>query len=149
MEVFKKCYKKKDSQWSSPRALKVAKLFVRMMEECQRQQNSDQDLPLSSQSLVAPNEQQVWLSAKCGRKRGRVFGLGSEAHHTIVGPSHTSSSTNPLLSQPQSSCPDLDDQYRGLRNGCGRWIAPGPILQLISRYPTVAMTNTRPKRLLI
>ncbi|KAL0317437.1 UNVERIFIED_CONTAM: hypothetical protein Sangu_2158000 [Sesamum angustifolium] len=41
----------------------------------------------SSQASVTAYEQQLWMLAASGRKRGRVIDLRSEAHHTIVGPS--------------------------------------------------------------
>ncbi|KAL2254973.1 UNVERIFIED_CONTAM: hypothetical protein Sindi_0292000 [Sesamum indicum] len=65
IEVFEKVYKKKeDDQWSGPRAMEVA-----------RQHNNNEEPPLSSQGFVALNN----------RKRGRVFGLNFEAHHSVVG----------------------------------------------------------------
>ncbi|KAL0386565.1 UNVERIFIED_CONTAM: hypothetical protein Slati_4594200 [Sesamum latifolium] len=56
MEVFKRCYKKKeDGGWSGPRAAVVA-------------------------ASVVMTEQQIWLAAIGGKNKGHVFGLGSEAH---------------------------------------------------------------------
>ncbi|KAL0283513.1 UNVERIFIED_CONTAM: hypothetical protein Sangu_2885900 [Sesamum angustifolium] len=47
-----------------------------------------------------------------GRKRGRVFGVGSEAHHTIAGPSQPSSSTAPTPSPPQPQSDNLRDRVQ-------------------------------------
>ncbi|KAL0434328.1 UNVERIFIED_CONTAM: hypothetical protein Slati_2767100 [Sesamum latifolium] len=71
--------------------ISLQELFLRMMEEYQNQPNNDQDPPLSSQCLVAPTEQQVWLSAMGCQKRGRVFGRSS--NHTIAGQAQPSMST--------------------------------------------------------
>ncbi|KAL0368390.1 UNVERIFIED_CONTAM: hypothetical protein Scaly_1057900 [Sesamum calycinum] len=66
----------------------------------------------SSQASVTPNEQQLWMSTAGGRKRGRVFDLDSEAHHTIAGPSQSSSSTAPMPSPPQLQSDDLRDRVQ-------------------------------------
>ncbi|XP_011100980.1 uncharacterized protein LOC105179083 [Sesamum indicum] len=119
MEVFENCYKKKDEHWSGPRVEEVSELFLTMMEESRNQQNSDQDPLLSSQGFVAPNEQHVWLSATGDRKRVRVFGLGSKAHHMIVGPSQPSMSTAPSCSPPQPSRPNRNDLIARLEEWMG------------------------------
>ncbi|KAL0287920.1 UNVERIFIED_CONTAM: hypothetical protein Scaly_2751500 [Sesamum calycinum] len=70
--VFEKCYqKKKDDNGAG--AAEVAELFLRMMDECHNLQNSDQNPLLVSQSLLAPNVQQVRLVAACGRKRAEYL----------------------------------------------------------------------------
>ncbi|KAL0292593.1 UNVERIFIED_CONTAM: hypothetical protein Scaly_2582400 [Sesamum calycinum] len=69
--------------------------FLRLLRECQGEENSREELATSSQASVTLNKQQLWMSAAGGLKRGRVFGLGSKAHHTIVGPSQPNSSTTP------------------------------------------------------
>ncbi|KAL0349847.1 UNVERIFIED_CONTAM: hypothetical protein Sradi_4133900 [Sesamum radiatum] len=91
MEVFEKVYKKKDEgQWSGSRAEEVA----------EKENNNEKQAP-SSQASVIPFGQQLWMLAAGGRKRGRVLGLGSEAHHTIAEPLQRSSPTAPTLSPPQ------------------------------------------------
>ncbi|XP_011085391.1 uncharacterized protein LOC105167394 [Sesamum indicum] len=117
MEVFEKVYKKKeDRQWSGPRVEEVAEMFLRLMEERQRQQNHNEELPLSSEGSVAPNEQQVWMSATGGWKRGRVFGLGIEAHHSIIGPSQVTQLIAPSCSPPQPQHPDIDERVLALEH---------------------------------
>ncbi|KAL0433280.1 UNVERIFIED_CONTAM: hypothetical protein Slati_2662300 [Sesamum latifolium] len=86
--------------------------FLRLLDGRQRQEPSSDETAPSSQASVAPNEEQLWMSAVGGRKRGRVFGLGSEAHNTIVGPSQPSSSTAPTPSPPQQKSPDLRDRVQ-------------------------------------
>ncbi|KAL0333116.1 UNVERIFIED_CONTAM: hypothetical protein Scaly_2213100 [Sesamum calycinum] len=59
-------------------SLKLNKLVngsysLRMMDECHNLQNSDQNPLLVSQSLLAPNVQQVRLVAACGRKRAEYL----------------------------------------------------------------------------
>ncbi|KAL0409753.1 UNVERIFIED_CONTAM: hypothetical protein Sradi_1909700 [Sesamum radiatum] len=49
-----------------------------------------------------------------GRKRGRVFGLDSKAHHMNVGPSQPNRPTAPTPSPPQPQRPGLDDQLPNL-----------------------------------
>ncbi|KAL0458549.1 UNVERIFIED_CONTAM: hypothetical protein Slati_0482100 [Sesamum latifolium] len=102
MEVFEKLYKKKeDDQWSGSRA-----------EEVARQEPNFKEPAPSSQASMAPNEQQLWMSAVGDRKKGRVFGLSSEAHNTIAGPSQPSGSTAPTPSPPQQESPDLTDRMQ-------------------------------------
>ncbi|KAL0423261.1 UNVERIFIED_CONTAM: hypothetical protein Sradi_0860900 [Sesamum radiatum] len=73
MEVFKKVYKKKDDdQWNGSRAEDVAAVEGTLG----RREQHDEPAP-SSQASVTPYEQQLWMSAVGGRKRGRVIGLGS------------------------------------------------------------------------
>ncbi|KAL0434255.1 UNVERIFIED_CONTAM: hypothetical protein Slati_2759800 [Sesamum latifolium] len=55
MEVFERCYKKKEDSWSGPRAAEVA-------------------------ASVAMTEQQMWLDAVGGKNKGCVFDLSSVAH---------------------------------------------------------------------
>ncbi|KAK4389938.1 hypothetical protein Sango_2330800 [Sesamum angolense] len=101
MEVFEKVYKKKDDdQWSGQRAEEVVEIFLSLLGEHQRQENSSEEPAPSSQASVAPNEQQLWMSTASGRKMGRVFGLSSKAHHTIDGPSLPISSTALTPSPP-------------------------------------------------
>ncbi|KAL0377073.1 UNVERIFIED_CONTAM: Polyprotein P3 [Sesamum calycinum] len=111
MEVFKKVYKKKeDGQWSSSRAEEVAEAFLRLLDGRQRQEPSSEEPTSSSQASVAQKEQQLWMSAASGQKRGRVFSLDFKANNMIAGPSQPSSSTAPTPSPPQLESPDLGDQ---------------------------------------
>ncbi|KAK4385965.1 hypothetical protein Sango_2720500 [Sesamum angolense] len=70
--------------------------------------SSEEPAP-SSQASVTPNEQQLWISAV---KRGRVFDLRFEAHHTIAGSSQPSNSTTPTPSPPQPQSDDLRDRVQ-------------------------------------
>ncbi|KAL0413927.1 UNVERIFIED_CONTAM: hypothetical protein Sradi_1594400 [Sesamum radiatum] len=65
---------------------------------------------------MALNEQQLWMSAAGGQKRGRVFSLNSEAHHMLAGPSQRSSSTAPKPWPPQPQRPNLDDRVQILEH---------------------------------
>ncbi|KAL0406612.1 UNVERIFIED_CONTAM: hypothetical protein Slati_3975100 [Sesamum latifolium] len=63
MELFERCYKKKDDGgWSGPRAAEVAEVFQKMMEDHQSQLTGD-DGPTESEASVAMTEQQMWLAA--------------------------------------------------------------------------------------
>ncbi|KAL0451728.1 UNVERIFIED_CONTAM: hypothetical protein Slati_1150900 [Sesamum latifolium] len=82
MELFKRCYKKKDdSSWNGPRAVEVAETFQKLMEDHQPQPTAD-DGPAESEASVAMTEQQMWLAAVGEKNKNHVFGLGSEAHCT-------------------------------------------------------------------
>ncbi|KAL0287906.1 UNVERIFIED_CONTAM: hypothetical protein Scaly_2548800 [Sesamum calycinum] len=76
------------------------------------QENNIEESALSSQASAAPNEQQLWMLAAGGRIKGQVFGLGSEARHTIAGPSQPSSSNSPTPSPPQPESGDLRDRVQ-------------------------------------
>ncbi|KAL0322217.1 UNVERIFIED_CONTAM: hypothetical protein Scaly_2518100 [Sesamum calycinum] len=105
MEVFEKIYKKKDDdQWSGD--------VLEAVGERERQQNNNEESSLLSQGSVALNEQQLLMSTAGGQKRGRVFGLGSKAHHTLARPSHPDSSTAPTPLPPQPHRPDLDHRVQ-------------------------------------
>ncbi|KAL0406278.1 UNVERIFIED_CONTAM: hypothetical protein Slati_3941700 [Sesamum latifolium] len=94
MEVFERYYKKKeDGGWSGPRAAEVAETFQKLMEDHQPQPTADDGHSLAeSEASVAITEQQMWLAAVGGKNKGRVFGIGSEAHFS----SWTYTSPSPL-----------------------------------------------------
>ncbi|XP_020548499.1 uncharacterized protein LOC105157998 isoform X2 [Sesamum indicum] len=94
MELFERCYKKKENDsWSGPMVVEVA-----MLEDRQPQLMAD-DLSALAKSEVsmAMTEQQMWLATIEGKNKGRVFGLGSEAHVS----SRTFTSPSPLHFQTQ------------------------------------------------
>ncbi|KAL0293671.1 UNVERIFIED_CONTAM: hypothetical protein Sangu_3233300, partial [Sesamum angustifolium] len=69
MQVFEKVYKKKnDRQSSSLRAEKVAEAFLRLLRECQEEENNSEKSTPSSQASVTLNDQQ--MSVADGRLRG-------------------------------------------------------------------------------
>ncbi|KAL0366967.1 UNVERIFIED_CONTAM: hypothetical protein Sradi_3586800 [Sesamum radiatum] len=75
MEVFASCYKKKnDGNWSGSRAEDVA-----MLEERASQLTPPEEGGSSVASVTPLEEEQLWTEAAGGRKRSRVFGMGSEA----------------------------------------------------------------------
>ncbi|KAL2237461.1 uncharacterized protein LOC110012124 [Sesamum indicum] len=90
MELFERCYKKKeDDDWSGP--MVVEETFQKMLEDHQPQPTADDlDAPVESEASVAMMEQQMWLAAVRGKNKGRVFVFGSEAHvssRTFTSPS--------------------------------------------------------------
>ncbi|KAL0411118.1 UNVERIFIED_CONTAM: Transposon Tf2-12 polyprotein [Sesamum latifolium] len=113
-------------------------LFLGIMEECQTQPHSDNDRPASSRSSVAPTEQQLWLSAVGGQKRGQVFDLGFKAHHIIARPSQPNLSTAPSPSPRQPPRPDLDDRVTKLEEWMQRMATtwPAPLPAQPSQSPT-------------
>ncbi|KAL0434357.1 UNVERIFIED_CONTAM: hypothetical protein Slati_2770000 [Sesamum latifolium] len=80
MEVFDRCYKKKeDDGWSGPRV--AEETFQKLMEDHQPQPTVDEGhTPVESEASVAMTEQQMWLAVVGDKNKGRVFGLGSETH---------------------------------------------------------------------
>ncbi|KAL0400229.1 UNVERIFIED_CONTAM: hypothetical protein Sradi_2366200 [Sesamum radiatum] len=80
MEVFAACYKKKDDgSWSGSRAEEVVETYQKMLEECASQLTPPEEGGSSAASVTALEEEQLWIEAAGGRKRARVFGMGSEA----------------------------------------------------------------------
>ncbi|KAL0427181.1 UNVERIFIED_CONTAM: hypothetical protein Slati_2892900 [Sesamum latifolium] len=90
MEVFERCYKKKeDGGCSGTRAAEVAVMFQKLMEDHRPQPTAvDGHTPAESEASVAD-------VAGCsrGKNKGHVFGLGSEAHFSSW--TYTSSSPPP------------------------------------------------------
>ncbi|KAL0367886.1 UNVERIFIED_CONTAM: hypothetical protein Scaly_1007500 [Sesamum calycinum] len=80
MKVFASCYKKKDDDsWSGSRAEEVAETYQKMLEECPSQLTPSEEGGSSAASVTPLEEEQFWTEAAGGRKRSRVFGMGSEA----------------------------------------------------------------------
>ncbi|KAL0401883.1 UNVERIFIED_CONTAM: hypothetical protein Slati_4218200 [Sesamum latifolium] len=71
------------------------------MEDHQPQPTGD-DGPAESEASVAMTEQQMWLAAMEGKNKGRVFGLGSEAHCTTRTYTYRSPSPPPPPPPPTS-----------------------------------------------
>ncbi|KAK4393811.1 hypothetical protein Sango_1851900 [Sesamum angolense] len=71
MELFSKCYKKKET-------------FQKLLEDQQLQAPTDSHDPTSLASSMAQREEQLWITAVGGSKKGRVFGLGSEVHMSLA-----------------------------------------------------------------
>ncbi|KAL0439577.1 UNVERIFIED_CONTAM: hypothetical protein Slati_2440700 [Sesamum latifolium] len=82
MEVFERCYKKKeDGGWRRPRVVEVADTFQKLVEDHQLQLTADDGhTPAKSEASVAMIEQQMWVAAIGGKNKGRVFGLDFESH---------------------------------------------------------------------
>ncbi|KAL2247137.1 UNVERIFIED_CONTAM: hypothetical protein Sindi_2566000 [Sesamum indicum] len=93
MKLIECCYRKKeDGGWSGPRVADVVETFQKILEDHQPQSTADNlDAPAEFEASAAMTEQQIWLAAIGGKKKDRVFGLGSEAHVT----SHTFTSLSP------------------------------------------------------
>ncbi|KAL0378733.1 UNVERIFIED_CONTAM: hypothetical protein Sradi_3178800 [Sesamum radiatum] len=80
MEVFASCYKKKnDCSWNGSRAEDVAETYQKMLEERASQLTPPEEGSSSAASVTPLEEEQLWTEAAGGRKRGRVFDMGSEA----------------------------------------------------------------------
>ncbi|KAL0367676.1 UNVERIFIED_CONTAM: hypothetical protein Sradi_3657700 [Sesamum radiatum] len=80
MEVFASCYKKKDDgSWSGSRAEEVAETYQKMLEERVSELTPPEEGGSSAANVTPLEEEQLWTEAAGGRKRGRVFGMGSEA----------------------------------------------------------------------
>ncbi|KAL0455570.1 UNVERIFIED_CONTAM: hypothetical protein Slati_0896200 [Sesamum latifolium] len=78
MEVFANCYKKKaDGTWSGKRAKEVVKTYQKLLEERLSAHVGGGGLTDGIASIV--QEDQLWAEAAGGRKRGRAFGMGSDA----------------------------------------------------------------------
>ncbi|KAK4394435.1 hypothetical protein Sango_1597800 [Sesamum angolense] len=79
MEVFADCYKKKaDGTWSGKRAEEVVKTYQKLLEERVSQPASGEVGSSDGTSSIV-QEDQLWTESVGGRKRGRVFGIGSDA----------------------------------------------------------------------
>ncbi|KAL0348094.1 UNVERIFIED_CONTAM: hypothetical protein Sangu_1037200 [Sesamum angustifolium] len=79
MEVFADCYKKKaNGTWSGKRAEEVVKTYRKLLEERVSQPASGEVGSSDGTSSIV-QEDQLWTEAVGGRKRGRVFGMGSDA----------------------------------------------------------------------
>ncbi|KAL2253093.1 UNVERIFIED_CONTAM: hypothetical protein Sindi_0104000 [Sesamum indicum] len=107
-ETVPRCYKKKaDGGWSGPRETEVTNL----MEDHQPQPTiEDHDILVESEASVTMTEQQLWLDAVRGKKKGRVFYLGFEAHvssWTYTSPSQPSLTSIPTPPQLNSAMEDL------------------------------------------
>ncbi|KAL2246097.1 UNVERIFIED_CONTAM: hypothetical protein Sindi_2877900 [Sesamum indicum] len=125
--------------------------MLRMMEERQRQHNNNEKPLLSLQCSMASDEQQVSMSGADDRKRGRVFNLDSETHHSIARSSQASRSTVVSLSPPQPQCPDIDgwvlvlERYiRSINPNWSDYLAPEPLTNPSAPMMTTTTKNTRP-----
>ncbi|KAK4383255.1 hypothetical protein Sango_2793900 [Sesamum angolense] len=77
MEVFADCYKMKaDGTWSVKRAEEVVETYQKLLEERVSQPASGEVGSSDGTSSIL-QEDQLW--AEGGRKRGQVFGMGSDA----------------------------------------------------------------------
>ncbi|KAL0426876.1 UNVERIFIED_CONTAM: hypothetical protein Slati_2862400 [Sesamum latifolium] len=78
MEVFADCYKKKaDGTWSGKRSEEVVKTYQKLLEERVSQPAPGEAGSSDTGAIV--QEDQLWFEAVGGKKRGRVFGMGSDA----------------------------------------------------------------------
>ncbi|KAL0463210.1 UNVERIFIED_CONTAM: hypothetical protein Slati_0208600 [Sesamum latifolium] len=79
MEVFADCYKKKANvTWSGKLAEEVVKTYQKLLEQRVSQPASG-EVGSSDGTVSVVQEDQLWVEAIDGRKRGRVFGMGSDA----------------------------------------------------------------------
>ncbi|KAL0346362.1 UNVERIFIED_CONTAM: hypothetical protein Scaly_1652200 [Sesamum calycinum] len=85
---------------------------LRLLRDRQAKENNSEEQTPSSQGSVTPLRAATVDVSSGRRKRSRVFGLGSKAHHTIAGPSQPSSSTAPTPSPPQPQSDDLRDRVQ-------------------------------------
>ncbi|KAL0458646.1 UNVERIFIED_CONTAM: hypothetical protein Slati_0491800 [Sesamum latifolium] len=87
IEQLEKCWKIKQGNWAGPTAEEAVEKFQKLNDD---HNIASEYLPESSSS-ASVNDQQLWLEAIGGAKKGRIWGMGSEAR---LSTSHTSTTTN-------------------------------------------------------
>ncbi|KAL0379206.1 UNVERIFIED_CONTAM: hypothetical protein Sradi_3226100 [Sesamum radiatum] len=75
IEQLEKCWKTKQGNWAGPRAEEAVEKFQKLNDD---HIIASENLPQSSSS-ASVNDQQLWLEAIGGPKKGRIWGMGSEA----------------------------------------------------------------------
>ncbi|KAL0458727.1 UNVERIFIED_CONTAM: hypothetical protein Slati_0499900 [Sesamum latifolium] len=80
MEVFQRCYKKKEDGWSWPRAAEVAETFQKLMEDHQPQPRLMMAIPPRIGGIGGNDRAADVAGCSRGKNKGRVFGFDSEAH---------------------------------------------------------------------
>ncbi|KAL0310455.1 UNVERIFIED_CONTAM: hypothetical protein Scaly_2926700 [Sesamum calycinum] len=96
IEQLEKCWKTKQGNWAGPRAEEVVENFKKLNDDV-----TSQHLP-ESPSSTSVNDQQLWLEAIGGVKKGRIWGMGSETRLSTSRTSTTTNTVNPMPEQGES-----------------------------------------------